>query len=106
MPVMIARGEIHRRIDARRILTERALHGAHRLYEVRPLCCVKGAEAADTVADRNLIRGLALARLLENSFDALASFGQPLLEPRHREDQRGRLTLKPAGEFRNEGRGQ
>ena len=92
--IQVARGEIHRRVDARRILAQHLVDHADRLDELAPVGRSQKAEAADAVADRDLVGGLPLAFRLHELFDRLTFFGQALLEPGERERQRRSLTLQ------------
>ena len=61
VPVAVARGEIHARVDAGRVLAQRLLDDAQRLDELAPVHRAEEAQAADAVADRDLVGGLLLA---------------------------------------------
>ncbi|MBK9031671.1 MAG: hypothetical protein IPL61_10130 [Myxococcales bacterium] len=104
--VAVAGGEVHRRVGPGRIAAQRALDDAHRLDEDPPVGGDQEAQAADAVADRDLIGGLGLAGLLEDLLDGLALFGQALLEPRRRERERGAVTAEAAGQLGQERIGQ
>ena len=99
MPVAVARGEVHLTVDAGRLFAERVLDDAHRLHELTPVGGVEEAEAADAVADRNLVLCLLLALELDQPLDRQAHLGEPLLQPGKRHRLRGTLALQPAGEF-------
>ncbi len=102
--VAVARGEVHRRID--RVARQDGLDHARRLDEVAPVGGAEVAQAADAVADRDLVGGLALARQVKHVLQGLPVAGEALLEPRHRELQRRTLRLQAARELGHERRGQ
>ena len=54
MPIVIARGEVHASVDARRVLAQHLLHATHALDELAPIGCREHAQAVDTVADGDL----------------------------------------------------
>src|SRR3546814_14126904 len=58
--VAVAGGEIHRRVDAGRIFAQALLDQAAVLDEIAPVDRRQRAQAADAVADRDLIGGLLL----------------------------------------------
>ena len=100
--IQVAGGEIHRREDARRILAQHLVDHAHRLDEFAPVGRSQDAEAADAVADRDLVGGLPLAFRLHEPFDRLTFFREALLDPGEREGQRRALTLQPPRQLRDE----
>ena len=93
--VAVARGEIHRARRRRRILAQRLLDDAHRLDELAPVHRAEEAQAADAVADRDLVGGLLLGLRLHQLLDRQARLGEPLLDPGERQRQRRRSG--PAG---------
>ena len=101
--VQVAGGEIHRREDAGRILAEHLVDTAHRLDEFTPVGRAQNAEAADAVADRDLVGGLPLALRVHEPLDGLALFGEALLDPGEREGQGGALTLQTPSQLSDEG---
>ena len=98
--ILIARAEVHCRIV--RIGAQRCLDDTHRLHEQPPVGRAQIAQAADAVADRDLICGLALRRELEHVLDGFAALGEPLLEPREREHERRTMPLQSTRELRGE----
>ena len=100
--VAIARREVHRRVDAGRIAAQRDLDRAEIFDEVAPVDRVERPQARDAVADRDLIRRLALRRRLERVLDGLAAILELLLEPAHRQLGRGALAGEPARELGDE----
>ncbi len=100
--IAVARGEVHRRIDDRGIFAERLVDDTHCLDEVTPVGRSQNAEAADAVADRNLIGCLPLALRLHQPLDVLAFFRKALLDPGKRESQSRPLPLQPPGQLRDE----
>jgi hypothetical protein len=101
--IAVAAAEVHAWINSRRIRAQRLLDQAHVLDELAPVDRRKHAQAADAVADRDLVGGLLLRLLLHQVLDAVARFGQPLLDPGQRQRQRHALPLQLAREFGDEG---
>src|SRR5947209_6018828 len=66
--VLVTRGKVHPRVDARGVRAEFPLHETVGLNELAPIGRAQKAKASDAVADRNLVGRLALARLLEDAF--------------------------------------
>src|SRR5690606_23754338 len=93
MPIAVARGEIHPRIDAGGILREGVLDQAHRLDERAPVECGKFAQAADAVADQHLVGGLATVLAAHLLLDRQARFGEVLLDPAERQCERRAASL-------------
>ncbi len=102
MAVAIAGGEIHPAIDAARILAQRLLDDAHGLDELAPIHRSQEPEAADAVADGDLIGGLLLVLRLDQLLDRQARFEESLLDPGQRQSQGGAPTLQTARELRDE----
>ena len=100
--ILIARREVHGGVDAGRIRPQGRVDDAHGLDEGPPVRRPEEPKAADAVADRDLVLGLALADGLEDVLDGLAAFGEPLLEPRHGKHQRAALALQARRELRDE----
>src|SRR5438046_6025490 len=73
MAVAIASAEIHPAVGSARIFTQRLLDDAHRFDELPPIHGQKEPQAADAVADGNLIGGLLLRCRLHQLLD-----GQPV----------------------------
>ncbi len=94
--IAVTSGEIHCRIDAGGVLSQQLLHHAAMLDEFAPIDRRQRAQAADAVADRDLVGGLLLRLQLHQMLDALARFGQALLDPAQRQRQRRALSLQPA----------
>ncbi len=97
--VAIPGGKIHLAVDSARILTQYLLDNAHRLDELAPVHRPQKSEAADAVADGNLIGGLLLVLRLHQLLNRQAGLGEPLLNPGERQGQSGALSLQPAGQF-------
>ena len=106
VPVAVAAGECHPRIGAGRILAQDLFDRAHRLDELAPVHCREITHAADAVADRHLIRRLALVLDMHHAFDRLLGLAQPLLDPAQWQRQRRALPLQPARQFGDERPGQ
>ena len=104
--VAIAGGEVHRGIYTGGIAAERALHDAHALDELPPVRGAEQAQAADAVADRYLVVGLALADEQEQVLDVVAALGEAMLEPGHRKHQGRAEALKSARQLGEEGVGE
>ena len=83
VPVAIARGKIHPRINARRILRQLRIDPAHGFEKIFPVQVREQAHAGDDVADGDLRGGLALVLFLHDLFDREPFFGELLLEPLH-----------------------
>ena len=96
VPVSIARGEIHRAVDAGRIFAQLEFDRAHGFDERAPVDRAEKTQAADAVADRDLAGGLALRFDLDQLLDGGAVLGQSLLDPRQRQGQRRALALQAA----------
>ncbi len=102
VPVPVARGEIHRRIDRIGILAQLLLHRAHAFDELAPVHRAEEPQAADAVADRHLVGRLALRFRMDELLDGRAGFGEALFDPRERQRKRGALTLQAARELGHE----
>ena len=92
--ILIARREVHGRIDAGGIGAKGRVHDAHALDEGSPVRRAQQPKAADVVSDRHLVLGLALADDPEYVLDGLSALRKALLQPRDREKQRRALALK------------
>ena len=55
MPIVIAGGEVHARVDAGRVLAQHLFHATHVLDELAPIGGREHAQAVDAVADGNLL---------------------------------------------------
>ncbi len=102
MAVTVARGEIHRCIDAGGILPQPLFDHAAVFDEFAPVDGGQRAQAADAVADADLVGRLLLRLGLHQVLDALARLGQALLDPAQRQRQRRALPLQPARHFGHE----
>ena len=100
--ILVARGEVHRGIDACRIVAQHLLDNAHRFDELAPVHRRQGAQAANAVADGHLVGGLLLCLQLHQILDALPGFHQPVFDPVERHRQRGALSLQAAAELGDE----
>ncbi len=100
--IHIARREIDVRIDMSRILAEQALDDADRFDERLPVERIEQTQAADAVADGNLIRGLFALCALHELVAGEARFGQALVDPRHGQRERIAERLQPPRELRDE----
>ncbi len=101
MTVAIAGGKIHPAIDAVRIFKQRLLDDAHGLDEIAPVQRAENPQAADTVADGDLLRGLLLVLPLHHLLNGETGFGEPLLEPGQGQGQSGAPPLQAARQFRD-----
>src|SRR3546814_7346821 len=75
----VAGGEVHPPVGGARIVAQRLLHHAHGLDELAPVGHRQQAQAADAVADRDLVGGLLPVLELHHLRDVLLLVGQPLL---------------------------
>ena len=100
--VAVAGGEIHPAVRSPRVLAQNLVDGAHRLDEGAPVHRSQEPEAADAVADGNLVGGLLLVLRPHQLLDRQVGLGKPLFDPGERQRQRGALSLQPAREFRDE----
>ena len=103
VPVIVARGEVHRPVGARGVLAQRGVHHAQGLDELAPVHHRQEAQAGDAVADRDLRRGLLLGLGLDHLFDALAAVGKPLLDPGQGQRQFRTPALQAPCELGDEG---
>ena len=69
VPVPVAGREIHPAVEPARILPQLVLDDAHRFDELAPVHRPQEAQAADRVADRNLVAGLLLRFRLHQLLD-------------------------------------
>ncbi len=102
MAVAVTGGEVHPAVCSPRVLAQSLLDGAHRLDECAPVHRPQEPEAGDAVADGNLVGGFLLVLRPHQLLDRQAGLGKPLFDPGERQCKRGALSLKPAGEFRDE----
>jgi hypothetical protein len=106
LAVLVTRREVHRGIDAGRVAAQRLLDDRQPLDEVAPVHRAEQAQAADAVADRHLGGRLALRLQLHELLGRLVALGQPLLDPRQRQRQRGAQAVQPARQLGDERRSQ
>ena len=102
MAVMVARGEIHLAVSVRGVAAQRLLDPAHGLNEFAPVHGAEETQAADAVADGDLVSRLLPDLGLDLLFDGQAVVGQPGGDPLQRERQRRALALQPARHFGHE----
>ena len=105
MAVVVAGSEVHRGIDACRVLAQDLLHMTHGLDEGAPVHAGQRAQTTDAVADGHLISGLLLGFELHQPLDVVPGFRQRLLHPGQRQRQCGPLALQPPREFGHKGAG-
>jgi hypothetical protein len=72
------------------------------LDELPPVHRSQKSEAADAVADADLVCRLLLVFRLNQLFDRQTRLGEPLLDPGKRQCQRGALSLQLACKLRDE----
>src|SRR5512145_2698221 len=99
MAVAIASGEIHPAIDAVRVLEQRLLDDAQGLDELAPINRAQNPEAADAVAEGDLVGGLLLVLRMDRLLDGQAQIRESLLDPGQRQRQGGAPPLQAAREF-------
>ena len=99
--VAIAGAKIHAAIDAARIREQCLFDDAQGLDERAPVDRAQHSEAADAVADGDLIRSLLLVLRLHHLLDRQIRFGESLLDPGQRQRQGGTLSLQTARELRD-----
>jgi hypothetical protein len=97
--IAIAGGEIHRRINSRRLSAEDLLDNAHLLHELAPVHRAEKPQAGDAVADRNLVGGLVLVLRLNELLDGQPLILQAMLHPTGGKAEVGALSVEMAGEF-------
>ena len=105
MAVAVAAGEIHRRVGRRRILAQGMFDHAHGLDELAPVHRAEKAQAANAVADGDLVGGLLLGSRTHQLLDIQTGLGQLLFDPGQGQGQGGALPLQAARQFRDERRG-
>ena len=102
MAVMVAGGEIHLAVGVAGVAAQRLLDPAHGLDEFAPVHGAEETQAADAVADGDLVGRLLPDLGLDLLFDGQAVVGQPGGNPLQRERQRRALALQPARQFGHE----
>ncbi len=93
MAVAVASGKFHSAVSAGWILPQGLLDDTLTLDELTPFQCAEQSQAADAVADGDLIGGLLLVLGLHQLGDGQAHFGEALLDPGQRQGQRGAVAL-------------
>ena len=101
--IAVARGEIHRAIDAGRVAKQGLFDDALGFDEFLPVHRADDAQAADAVADRYLIGRLQLILGLHHLGNGQARFGQMLLDPGQRQGQRRAAALQATDQLGNKG---
>ncbi|EGF32457.1 hypothetical protein IMCC9480_2462 [Oxalobacteraceae bacterium IMCC9480] len=104
--IAVARGKVHRPISLMGILLQRFFDGAERLDKITPVHRTQKTQAADAIADRDLVARLLLRIDLHQVLDGFAALRQALRDPRQRQRQRRILALQPARQFGHERRHQ
>jgi hypothetical protein len=79
--VMVPRGGVHPWVDAGGILAQGLLDRAHALHELAPVHRIEDAQAADAVADGNLVGRLLLVLRMHQLLDGQIGLEKSLLEP-------------------------
>ena len=102
MAIAVAAGKVHPRVGTGGIVAQGSLDNTHGFDELAPIQCAQEAQAADAVADRNLVGGLLLVPRLHHLLDGLSRLGQNLLDPGQRQCKGKASPLQPAREFRYE----
>ncbi|MNV28128.1 hypothetical protein D3C71_1193080 [compost metagenome] len=102
MAIVVASGKVHAGVDARGVFAQGPVHDADGLHEVIPVCRRQGAQAADAVADGNLIRRLLLVFGDDHLLNGQIGLGKPLFEPCQRQGQRRAVALETPRQFRDE----
>ena len=104
-PVAIAGSEVHLGIAVVGVPAQCLVHDAHELDEGAPVDGGEETQAADRVADGDLVGGLDLVARLHQLLSRQAILRQSLLHPGQRQDQGRALALQPTHELGHEGRG-
>src|SRR4029079_9969227 len=100
--IAVARRELHRGIDAWRVATQNYFTDADGLDKIAPVDRAEKAKAADTVADRHLVRRLLLIRRLHQLFDRQVVFAELLFDPRQGKSQCRALALQTSRQLGHE----
>ena len=83
VPIAVAGGEGAAPVGSRRVTVQQQLDLAHLLKPVGPVEGAQGAHAADGVADRDLVGGLALVFLVDERLDRFVWGDRLGLQPGH-----------------------
>ena len=100
--VIVARGEVHLAVGVGGVAAQGLLDRAHGLDEFLPVHGAEEAQAADAVADGDLVGRLLLDLGLDLLFDGQADVGQPGGDPLQGQGQRRALALQAARQFGDE----
>ena len=103
MAIAVARREIHRPINAARIIKQHLLDDTMGFDKALPIHRPDDTQATNAVADRNLVGCLQLVLGLHHPGDALAGFSQMLFDPGQRQSQRRASPLQPTRQFGDKG---
>src|SRR5487761_2281111 len=95
MPVTVPRGEIHPAVYAARVGAEDLFDDAVFLDKIPPVDRAQQSKASNTVADRNLIRGLLLVFRLHQLVNGEAVPRKQLFEPGKGHRQSGATPSEP-----------
>ena len=85
--VVVPCGGVHPWVDAGGVLAQGLLDRAHALHELAPVHRIEDAQAADAVADGNLVGRLLLVLCVHQLLDGQIGLEKPLLEPREWQGQ-------------------
>ena len=97
--------EIHLPVEAAWVAAQGLLDEAHLLDEIPPVHDPQQAQAADAVADGDLIGGLLLVFGLHQVCHGLPHLGQALFDPAERQGKRRPAPLQAAHQLGHEGAG-
>ena len=106
MAITVSSAEVHAGVNPARVVAQGLFHAAELPDELAPVHPAEQPQAADAVADRDLVCRLLPRLKLHPLFDALARLAQALRHPRQRQCKRSALPLQPPRELRHEGVGQ
>ncbi len=106
MAIGIAGAEIHLRIDGHRVFPQPLLDHTHVFDKGAPIHGGEEAQAADAVADGDLVSRLLLPLGGDQFVDALPSRGGPLFQPSDRHGPGAAAPLQRAGQLGDERAGQ
>lgn len=106
MAIGVAGAEIHLRIDAHGVVAQPLFDHAHIFDKGAPIHRGEKAQAANAVADGDLVGRLLLSLGGDQFLDALARCGCPLFQPGDGHGPRATAPLQRAGQFGDEGAGQ